>query len=73
MMKFWNDLSKCVKNFEKGRKVIIIGDMNAKVGEESVDEALGKQGVPGRNENGEWLVDICAEQGLFLANTFFQH
>ncbi len=25
------------------------------------------------NENGEDLVDVCAERGLFLANTFFQH
>ena len=24
------------------------------------------------NENGEYLVDICAERWLFLANTFFQ-
>ncbi len=25
------------------------------------------------NENGEHLVDVCAERGLFLTNTFFQH
>ena len=25
------------------------------------------------NENDEYLVDIYAERGLFLANTFFQH
>ena len=24
-------------------------------------------------ENYEYLVDICPERGLFLANTFFQH
>ena len=29
--------------------------------------------MPGWNENSEWLVDICAERGLFLANTFFRH
>ncbi len=29
-------------------------------------------GVEGVNENGEHLVDVCAERGLFLANTF-QH
>ena len=50
-----------------------MGDMNAKVGDERVDEVVGKWGVPGKNENGEWLVDVCAERGLFLANTFFQH
>ena len=25
------------------------------------------------NENGQYLVDTCAERGLFLANTFSQH
>ncbi len=30
-------------------------------------------GVEGVNENGQHLVDICAERGLFLLNTFFQH
>ena len=34
---------------------------------------VGKWGVPGVNENGECLVDLCAERGLFLANTFFEH
>ncbi len=29
--------------------------------------------MDGVNENGEHLVDVCAERGLFLANTFFQH
>ncbi len=30
-------------------------------------------GVKGANENGEHLVDVCTERGLFLANPFFQH
>ncbi len=28
--------------------------------------------MEGLNENGQHLVDICAERGLFLSNTFFQ-
>ncbi len=34
---------------------------------------VGKYGVEGVNKNGQYLVDICAERGLFLPNTFFQH
>ncbi len=34
---------------------------------------VGKWGVEGVNENGEHLVDVCAERGLFLVNTFFKH
>ncbi len=33
---------------------------------------VGKWGVEGVNENYVHLVDVCAERGLFLANTFFQ-
>ncbi len=34
---------------------------------------VGKWGVKGVNDNGEHLMDGCAERGLFLTNTFFQH
>ncbi len=29
--------------------------------------------IKGVNGNGEHLMDVRAEKGLFLANTFFQH
>jgi len=73
MRKFWKNLNECLSDFESERKVIVMGDMNAKVGYEEVDGVVGKWGVPGVNENGECLVDVCAERGLFLANTFFEH
>lgn len=50
-----------------------MGDMNAKVGDECVMDVAGKWRVYGRNENGGWLVNICAERGLFLAGTCFHH
>ncbi len=34
---------------------------------------MGRYDVEGVNENGQHLVNICAEVGLFLSNTFFQH
>lgn len=62
-----------IKSFGKERNVIVMGDMNAEVRNESVDEVVGKWRVPGSNENGEWKVDIWVERGLFSANTFCQH
>ena len=73
MKKFWKNLNECLSEFESERKVIVMGDMNAKVGCEEIEGIVGKWGVPGMNENGEYLVDVCAERGLFLANTFFEH
>ncbi len=51
----------------------MFGDMNGRVGSSELAGGVGKWGVDGANENGEQLVDVCAERGLFLANTFFQH
>lgn len=34
---------------------------------------MGGQDVDGINDNGQYLVDVCAERGLFLGNSFFQH
>ena len=38
-----------------------------------VGNVVGKWGIEGVNENGQYLVDVCAERGLFIANAFFQH
>ena len=41
-MKFWNDLNYWFKSFKKERKGIAMGNMNAKVGDESMDEVVDK-------------------------------
>ena len=33
---------------------------------------IGKHGVPGVNENGERLVEVCVERRLIIGNTWFQ-
>ncbi len=44
--------------------------MNGKVCGNEVAGVVGKWGVDGVNENGEQLVDVCAERGLFLLKYF---
>lgn len=65
--KLWEGMER-----EMVRK-IVMGDMNANVGYDEIVEIVGKWGVPGVNENGLNLVDVCPGRGLFLANTFYQH
>ncbi len=71
--KFWEDLGQVLKKFENVREVFLLGDMNARVGSTEIGGVVGKYGVDGVNGNGHYLVDICAERGRFLSNTFFQH
>jgi len=64
-------LNECLREFEGGRKVVVIGYMNGKVGDVSIDEVVGKWGVSGRNENGDSLVEVCAERGFFFSKYLF--
>ncbi len=73
MRKFWGDVNECLKRFERERRIVLMGDMNGKVGSNEVTGVVGKWSVDGVNENGEQLMDVCADRGLFLANTFSQH
>ncbi len=73
MRKFWNDVNECLRRFEKGSRIVLIGDMYGRVGRNEIARVVGKWGADGINENGEHLVVVCAERGLFLTNTFFQH
>ncbi len=73
MRKFWNDVNECLRSFERGSRIVQMDDTNGRVGRNEIDGVVRKWGVDGINENGEHLVDVCAERGLFSANTFFQH
>ena len=46
--------------------------MNARVGDGEVEGVVGKYGVPGENESGERLLDMCVEQELTIGNSFFK-
>ena len=56
----------------RNERIVVLGDMNAKVGNREVDRVVGKYGVPGVNENGERLVEVCSERRLSIGNTWFQ-
>jgi len=69
---FWNELTECLRDLGTNVKVVILGDMNARVGVEEVDGIVGKYGVPGTNASGEHLVGMCAEHELVIGNTCFK-
>ena len=42
------------------------------LGEGEVEGVVGKYGVPGENESGERLLDMCVEQEMVIGNCFFK-
>ncbi|XP_063435995.1 craniofacial development protein 2-like [Mytilus trossulus] len=55
--------------------LIVLGDMNAKVGNDNLDRErfMGKHGLGTINENGELLVDFCEDNDLVIGGTLFPH
>ena len=56
----------------KKKVLFIIGDWNAKVGNQRIPEVTDKFGLGVQNEAGQKLTEFCQEKALVLVNTFFQ-
>ena len=54
------ELSECVGSFGRNESVVVLGDLNATVGNELIKGIVGRHGLTGRNESGERLLEICA-------------
>ena len=68
----WNELSECVGGFGRNESVVVFEDLNARVGNEVIEGIVGRHGVPGRNESGERLLEMCADQELAVGNSWFK-
>ena len=52
--------------------VVVLGDLNDRVGNQVIEGIVGRHGVPRRNESGERLLEMCAEQKLVVGNSWFK-
>ena len=69
---FWEKLNECLSKFRENVRVVLLGDLNARVGDEPVMDVVGRCGVPGRNESGEELIGMCLEREMMIGNTWFK-
>lgn len=55
--------------------LMVIGDLNAKVGRDTIgrEDHMGKHCCGEMNENGELFADFCGLNGLVIASTIFPH
>ena len=72
----WYDhLQQAVSKVPQLDMLLIMGDLNAKVGEDNTEreEAMGKHGCGTISDNGERLVDFCLNNSCIIGGTVFPH
>ena len=71
----YNLLQEQISRVPKHDILIVMGDMNAKVGLENkgYESCIGKFGLGDRNNNGERFLDFCRENNMVIWGTLFQH
>ena len=69
---FYEDLQDLLELKFKKDVNFIIGDLNAKVGNQEIPGVTGKFGLGVQNEVGQRLIEFCQENTLVIANTLFQ-
>ena len=72
---FYAQLRSIVAGVPSGDRLIILGDFNARVGDDSDtwNPAIGKFGKGNQNYNGLLLACLCTEMELAITNTYFHH
>ena len=70
--RFYEDLQDLLELTPKKDVLFIIGDWNAKVGNQETPGVTGKFGLGIQNEAGKRLIEFCQENALVITNTLFQ-
>ncbi|XP_050506239.1 craniofacial development protein 2-like [Diabrotica virgifera virgifera] len=55
------------------RELIVMGDLNSRVGRKVDNKVVGPYGEINQNDNGERLIEICENHQLKITNGFFKH
>ena len=69
---FYEHLQDLLELTPKKDVLFIIGDWNAKIGNQEISGVTGKFGLGVQNEAGQRPTEFCQENVPVIANTFFQ-
>ena len=70
---FYQDLKNVLSSIPKEDKLIVAGDFNARVGQDSRTwPVIGRHGIGKMNRNGLHLLELCTEINLSVGNTLFR-
>ncbi|XP_030765286.1 craniofacial development protein 2-like [Sitophilus oryzae] len=70
---YYAALSKVLTEIKLSQEVLIMGDLNARIGKKEDSKVVGKHDEDVLNDSGERLIDFCELNGLCILNGFFPH
>ena len=72
---FYEQLQGTFENVHRRDLLLVMGDLNAKVGSENLncETVMGREGCGVQNDNGERLVEWCAFNNMIIGGTLFPH
>ena len=68
--RFWNDMERTLGNIWNGYRLCIPGDLSRWIGDRTRAGVTGVSEVPGENDKGKRVGEICSERVLCLDNIF---
>ncbi|CAE1160498.1 unnamed protein product [Acanthosepion pharaonis] len=71
---FYEAVDETISRKPNTEGLYLLGDFNARVGDDCDiwHSFLGRQGIGKRNENGQWLLELCCHHGLCVTNTYYK-
>ena len=60
------------REFGRNESLVVLGNLNAREGYKVIEGIVEQHGAPGRNESGEQVLEMCAEQELVVGNSWFK-
>jgi len=72
---FYDRLQSVIDNIGDRNVTILMGDLNAKVGDDNTgfEEVMGRHGLGMMNDNGEKFANFCAANQLVIGGSVFPH
>ncbi|GFO43075.1 craniofacial development protein 2-like [Plakobranchus ocellatus] len=71
--KFYEEIEKAKGYLKSQDIIIIVGDINAEVGDERVEDVVRPSGVGTVNERGSRLIEWCQINDFTITNTWYQN
>jgi exonuclease III len=70
---FYEMLTAQMDIVRSNQELILMGDLNGKVGSRRNDDVVGMHGETEVNDNGDRLISLCTQYNLKISNTFYDH